>query len=438
MKNRYVQVLVALILAVSVILSVSMTSLADSSYEDATDITEDYSWGEEESTEAQDPFEHFGDVNNDGKITAFDARLLLRCSAQLEPITSLIFERGDYNSDGVITAADARTALRVSCSVEKLVCILYGHEYEDFVVLPDCVNEGYTTQKCTQCGYTDGSRKDVVSVGGHTLVETVTPATCTVPGYFVSSCSVCGFVAETYETAPVTDHTFSEWTEYSDYKERKCTVCGFAERFEYDRSIFLTFDDGPGQYTSRLLGILRKYDVKATFFVTNQFPSYVHLVEDIVNDGHAIGVHSLTHEWSIYRSESSYLADFNKMHDIILERTGVDTKIFRFPGGTNNTISRNYAYGIMNRLVDTMTDKGYVYFDWNVDCGDTLGYSASRIANTTINQISGRKNSIVLMHDIRYNTIEAISTIIEWGLDNGYSFRTLNEYSPTVQFRPVN
>ena len=438
MKNRYLQVLTAFILAVAVILSVNMTSLADVMHEEGTDITEDASVSAEDTTEEQDPFAHFGDVNDDGKITAFDARMLLRCSAQLEPVTQMTFERGDYNSDGQITAADARTALRVACSVEKIECILNGHSYADYVVAPDCINEGYTTQKCVLCGYSDGSREDVVPTGGHSLIESFSEATCTSPGYLITSCAVCGLVISTEETYPVTEHTFSEWQEYSDYKERKCTVCDFSERFEYERSIFLTFDDGPGQYTSRLLGILRKYDVKATFFVTNQFPSYIHLIEDIVNDGHAIGVHSLTHEWSIYRSETSYLNDFNEMHDIIYERTGVDTKIFRFPGGTNNTISRNYAYGIMNRLVDTMTDKGYVYFDWNVDCGDTLGYSASRIANTTINQISGRKNSIVLMHDIRYNTIEAISTVIEWGLDNGYSFRTLNEYSPTVQFSPVN
>ncbi len=432
MKNRYIQVLVALILAVAVILSVNMTSLADVMPEDASDITE------EASTDAEGLYAGFGDVNGDGKITAFDARMLLRCSAQLEPITARVFECGDYNSDGQITAADARTALRVACSLEKIVCILHGHEFADFVVAPDCVNEGYTTGKCTVCDNTDGTKKDIVPVAGHTLIETVTKATCTVPGYFVSSCSVCGFVAETYEAEPVTEHTFSEWQEYYDYRERKCTECDFSEKFEYGKSIFLTFDDGPGQYTAKLLKILRKYDVKATFFVTNQFPSYTHLVEDIVNDGHAIGVHSLTHEWSIYSSESRYLKDFNAMHDIIYTRTGVDTKIFRFPGGTNNTISRNYAYGIMDSLVDTMTDKGYVFFDWNVDCGDTLGYSASKIASTTISQIKGRNNSIVLMHDIRYNTVEAIDTIIEWGLDNGYAFRTLNEYSPRVQFSPVN
>ena len=436
MKNHYFRALIAMILALAVILSVNLSSLADTVAEDSTDVTEEDSTATE--TETEKDYSSFGDVNGDGKITAFDARMILRCSAQLEPITDRVYECGDYNRDGAITAADARTALRVACSVEKIACILYGHTYEDLVVEPDCVNEGYTTDKCVVCNYISGEKRDVTPLSGHSFVGKTTDATCTTPGYYTSICEICGYVEESYETSPVTAHTFSPWQELAESRERKCTACGYREEFVYERSIFLTFDDGPGQYTSRLLRILRDYDVKATFFVTNQFPSYTYLIKDIVADGHAIGVHSLTHEWSIYRSESSYLNDFNEMHDIIYSMTGVDTKIFRFPGGTNNTISRNYAYGIMDRLVDTMTAKGYVFFDWNVDCGDTLGYSASKIANTTINQISGRKNSIVLMHDIRYNTIEAISTIIEWGLANGYSFRTLNEYSPKVQFDPVN
>lgn len=432
MNNRHFKALIAVMLTIAVLFTVNMTSLADKAHEGGTGLTE------EDTTDYENGFSHFGDVNGDGKITAFDARILLRCSAQLEPVTARVAAYGDYNNDGFITAYDARTALRVACSVEKIVCILNGHSYADYVVAPDCINEGYTTQKCSECGYIDGSKADITPVTGHVFAGKTTKATCTTPGIYTSACTVCDFVEESYEVEAVIDHSFSDWTEKAEFKVRECTVCGFDEEVKYDKSIFLTFDDGPGAYTKRLLGILREYDVKATFFVTNQFPSYTHLLKDIADDGHAIGVHSLTHEWSIYSSESSYLSDFKRMHDIILNTAGVDTKIFRFPGGTNNTISRNYAYGIMDRLVDTMTDKGYVYFDWNVDCGDTMGYSASRIAQTTINQIAGKKNAIVLMHDIKYNTIEAVSTIIEYGLSNGYAFRTLNEYSPKVQFSPVN
>ena len=127
------------------------------------------------------------------------------------------------------------------------------------------------------------------------------------------------------------------------------------------------------------------------------------------------------------------------MHQIILEETGVDTKIFRFPGGTNNTVSRSYSKGIMSAMAKYMTNAGYIYFDWNVDSGDTKSNaSASYVAQNTIAQIKNRQISVVLMHDIKYATVEAIRTIIKYGLDNGYEFEVLDRSTPRVQFSPVN
>ncbi len=202
--------------------------------------------------------------------------------------------------------------------------------------------------------------------------------------------------------------------------------------------MYLTFDDGPGAYTERLLGYLARYGVKATFFVTDQFSRYSNTLTAIARDGHAIGVHTLTHQWSIYSSKQSYMNDFNAMHKLILDKTGIDTKIFRFPGGTNNTVSRSYSRGIMTELARTMTQNGYVYYDWNVDCGDTLGYSSQKIASTTISQIKNKNFSIVLMHDIKSTTVEAVCTIIEYCIANGYELAAIDESTPVIQFSPAN
>ena len=112
-------------------------------------------------------------------------------------------------------------------------------------------------------------------------------------------------------------------------------------------TIYLTFDDGPGKYTEELLSILDKYNIKATFFVTNQFPEYQYLINMEYEKGHTVGIHTYTHKWSIYESVESYLEDFNKISNIIFEQTGQYTKIFRFPGGSSNTVSKNYSKGIM-------------------------------------------------------------------------------------------
>lgn len=420
--KKIIKCFVSLILAISVILSLNSAIFAE-------DVTHSVEYDESK----------LGDVNADGLRTAADARLLLRCSAELDKPTKLILAYGDYDKDGRITASDARTALRVAASLDNMECILGGHILADHTVAPTCSKKGYTTKKCERCTYTDGSQTNPVPTVAHKLVNTSVAATCTEAGKSSSVCSVCGYVAKT-NSVPALGHKFTGWKYGNLSKTRFCTVCGYEDTIKStaDKVIYLTFDDGPGPHTEKLLGYLKEYDVKATFFVTNQSPKYQYVLKKIVDDGHAIGVHTYTHSWSIYASVNNYMTDFNKMHDLIYKETGVDTKIFRFPGGTNNTVSRSYSRGIMTTLASKMTNEGYIYFDWNVDSGDTKGYTASQIAQTTINQIKGNKTSIVLMHDLKRNTVSAISTIIEYGIKNGYEFSVLDENSPKIQFKPAN
>lgn len=445
MKKSTKNTLITIILAILIVFSVSFITMAKTSPEIAENMTNE-AVSEEVSTVDSDVVIEFdetkyGDVNNDGKINAADARLLLRCSASLEKVTVYILTYGDYSKDGEITAADARTSLRVAASLEKIACILHGHTYEDFVIDPTCTQDGYTTKKCSLCRVIDGSKDNIVPANGHKLIETNSKATCTSDGRFTSRCSVCGYTDKDYKTDSALGHNFSGWKESSTARTRTCSRCNYSEVAKIStesKVIYLTFDDGPGPYTKKLLGYLRSYNVKATFFVTNQFPNYIYLLKEMAADGHAIGVHSLTHNWSIYSGTNSYFKDFNAMHDIIKKQTGIDTKIFRFPGGTNNTVSRSYARGIMATLNKTMADKGYLNFDWNVDCRDTQGYSSSQIANTTIGQIRNQKQSVVLMHDIKYSTVEAVPTIIRYAKNNGYTFKVIDETTPAVRFRPAN
>lgn len=343
--------------------------------------------------------DNFGDVDCDGAIKAADARILLRCSVGLEEITDDILFLGDFTRDGAITSDDARIALRVSVELDSVNCIFEGHAVSKYTEKASCTADGYSVDKCSRCSYIQGEKYDIVKS--------------------------CG-------------HSFGVWQVKGNIKERVCKACNYRDTSDKIKTVYLTFDDGPGPYTERLLSILRNYGVKATFFVTNQMPKYRFLLPVIVKDGHAIGVHTLTHQWSIYSGSESYLGDFNAMHKIILDDTGVDTKIFRFPGGTNNTVSRSYCRGIMASMAKHMTQQGYTYYDWNVDCGDTLGYSPSGIANSVINGIKNKNFSIVLMHDIKYNTVEAIPIIIEYCLNNGYELAVIDESTPKVQFSPVN
>ncbi len=194
--------------------------------------------------------------------------------------------------------------------------------------------------------------------------------------------------------------------------------------------IYLTFDDGPSQHTERLLAILEKYNAKATFFVCKT--GYISLLPKIAEGGHSIGVHSVTHRYSqIYASKEAYFKDLYQMQDIIYDYTGIRTTLIRFPGGSSNTVSANYCKGIMTELVKSVKDQGFQYFDWSVTSGDAGGTtSTEKVYQNVINGCSGKRRPVVLQHDIKGFSVDAVEKIIIWGLQNGYTFQALTPESP--------
>ncbi len=195
--------------------------------------------------------------------------------------------------------------------------------------------------------------------------------------------------------------------------------------------IYLTFDDGPSRHTERLLEILDEYDVKATFFVMKT--SRMDLLDDIVSRGHSIAAHTYSHDYDrIYGSDDAYFADLDRILDAIESKTGVRTKLIRFPGGSSNTVSRHNE-GIMSRISAEVVDRGYRYFDWNVDSNDAGGAkTAEKVFENVVNGVKNRRVSIVLQHDTKGFSVDAVERIIQWGLENGYKFLPLKEDSPTA------
>ena len=205
-----------------------------------------------------------------------------------------------------------------------------------------------------------------------------------------------------------------------------------------EKVIYLTFDDGPGPHTPRLLEILKKYDVKATFFVTNT--KYTDIIADIAAAGHAIGVHTASHIYrDIYANEEAFFADFKTIHDIIYEKTEIKTTLMRFPGGSSNRVSASYNEGIMTRLTKIVTDYGLQYFDWNVNSLDAGGAkTAEQVYQNVISGIRGNPYSVVLQHDIHGFSVDAVERIIQWGLANGYIFLPLEPTSPSCHQKILN
>ena len=203
------------------------------------------------------------------------------------------------------------------------------------------------------------------------------------------------------------------------------------EKIPGEKVIYLTFDDGPGAYTGQLLDVLKKYNVKATFFVTCKGDES--LIKREYNEGHTVALHTCSHVYKeIYASYDAYFKDLYKVRDRVKRITGYEANIIRFPGGTSNGVSPNIS---MKSLASQVLDKGFVYFDWNVSSGDAGGQTtADGVYNQVINNLSS-KSSVILQHDIKKYSVNAVERIIQYGLDNGYTFERLHEDSPSCKHK---
>lgn len=201
---------------------------------------------------------------------------------------------------------------------------------------------------------------------------------------------------------------------------------------------YLTFDDGPSGYTGRVLDILQEYGIKATFFVNGRTDANsLNIYRRIVNEGHAIGNHTYSHQYvNIYSSVNGFDNDFNSLQNLILNTTGVTMDIMRFPGGSNNGVSNSYSSGIMNLLTSRYRDLGYAYFDWNSSAGDTgAGATTTSVINNVTNQCYNKDYAIILMHDSKGTTPGALPTIIHNLTNLGFKFDKLSNSTPAIQFK---
>lgn len=193
-----------------------------------------------------------------------------------------------------------------------------------------------------------------------------------------------------------------------------------------DKVIYLTFDDGPGPYTTRLLGILNRYHVKATFFVSGR-SNYLDLLPTIAAAGHTIGNHTADHRYSVlYSDETTFLIALDNMEQCILEKTGIRTTLLRFPGGSLSIDVYSSQKGMAKKLIALSQQRGYRCVDWDLDSRDSAdARTPGTVYRNTINGVKKAEKTIVLMHDTRKYSVDAVESILVWGLKNGYVFLPL-------------
>ena len=207
---------------------------------------------------------------------------------------------------------------------------------------------------------------------------------------------------------------------YDHFQPEHKPAFAFAQE---QKSIYLTFDDGPSDSTTPfILDTLKEENVQATFFIIGrQAELRPALIERIYQNGHAIGIHSYSHEYAkIYASPAALLKDIKKCSAVLESILGLETDLYRFPGG---------SYSLREELLTCVREAGYRYVDWNASCRDAElpGATAEDLFRAAIDTPADRNHIVMLLHDSahRKNTAEALKMIVRYYKQKGYVFKTL-------------
>ncbi|ASK61914.1 polysaccharide deacetylase [Virgibacillus phasianinus] len=198
-----------------------------------------------------------------------------------------------------------------------------------------------------------------------------------------------------------------------------------------EKTIYLTFDDGPTSHTSQLMDTLNQYNAKATFFMLGpNIRSHPSVVKRAVEEGFGIGLHGISHSVEqIYASKSAPLEEMTKDQSILQKITGLETDLVRLPYG-----SIPYLTVDMRELLN---EGGFNIWDWNVDSRDWELKDGSYIKNTIqeIQEVEQRgETPVVLMHD-KQETIRYLPELLAYLQQEGYKTKKLTNGIPALTFR---
>ena len=210
-----------------------------------------------------------------------------------------------------------------------------------------------------------------------------------------------------------------------------------ADDNNYEKYVYLTFDDGPSVNVDKLLDLLDEYNAKATFFMVGMsVENWPHLAKKVFDRGHSVGMHSYSHSDKIYEDIENFKDDLDKCEVVFKNAIGFTPNIYRLPfGSLNRYLSDENLELISNELIN----RGYNYFDWNVSTGD--GSNKTSSDDIYINAIRGmdeQEMPVILMHDTNNNTMNAIEYILQYGYIKKYKYDILTNDTKIGRYEPQN
>jgi peptidoglycan/xylan/chitin deacetylase (PgdA/CDA1 family) len=218
------------------------------------------------------------------------------------------------------------------------------------------------------------------------------------------------------------------------YNQFVLSLTGTITHFADTDALALTFDDGPHpDYTPRLLEILARHQVRATFFPVGEFAhQHPELVRRVAEAGHAIGNHSWSHAAFPFITGREQREQIRAAANILAP---YEQRIFRPPYGYENAISHLNALWL-----------GYQVVGWSVQAEDWFDREAGQITDRLLSQI--KRGSIVILHERVFDalneryfdrepTLKAVEMLLE-RLGHRFRFLTIPELIQSARPQRVN
>lgn len=185
-----------------------------------------------------------------------------------------------------------------------------------------------------------------------------------------------------------------------------------------EKKVALSFDAAWGnEDTQRILDILKKHDVRVTFFMTGGWvESYPEDVKAIYEAGHDLGNHSENHKNMSQLSDEEKTKEIMTVHEKVKALTGVDMQLFRPPYGDYD-----------DRVVLNAKENGYYAIQWDVDSLDWKDYGVDSIIHTVLDHKDLKNGSIILCHNGAKYTADALESLIEGLKEKGYEIVPISE-----------
>lgn len=193
-----------------------------------------------------------------------------------------------------------------------------------------------------------------------------------------------------------------------------------------EKIAYITFDDGPSKYTSKILDILDENNVKGTFFMLNDnMIVFKDKVARMEKEGHGIGFHGVSHELKeLYKTENSAIEEFKTCNRTFYKITGKTSRLVRIPYGSKPNM--------MESIYKKFIDEDFLLWDWTVDTEDWKSTEDQIVSN--ILYYAREKDRIVILLHENQKTVDCLPDIIKILRERGYSIEPITEDTKPINF----